>query len=162
MAHAYSFIGPDRLRPALPTSGTIITAALDVEAWLRRADEPVATFTVGLDGRLRLSPRRSEHVACAGGLEVLAAGELGFGGGRLTWSSNQSTGYCPDVDCWNALRDAAPFLTSAEGFSRPFVFRRCDACAQLNVVKDAWFVCLWCSADLPQQWNVGNRRTLSA
>ncbi|PSM45330.1 hypothetical protein C6Y14_00035 [Streptomyces dioscori] len=36
------------------------------------------TFMVGVDGALRLAPRRSEHVACAGGAMVLSAGEISF------------------------------------------------------------------------------------
>lgn len=163
MTYAYAFIGPEHLRPTLPQAGKVISDAGEIESWLRTADEPVATFTVGLDGKLRLSPRRSEHVACSGGLEVLSAGELGFGAtGALIWSSNQSTGFCPDVDSWSALEKAAPFLARSSGFTRPFLFRRCARCAQVNVVKDAWFVCVWCDADLPQRWNVGNRRELSA
>ena len=39
--------------------------------------EPFA-FVVSLDGQLRLAPHRSEHVDCAAGQPVLAAGEVPF------------------------------------------------------------------------------------
>ncbi|MFK4548229.1 hypothetical protein RKD29_007825 [Streptomyces tendae] len=59
------------------------------------------TFVVGMDGVLRLAPRRSERVSCADGDTLLNAGEVSFTreAGRWTVSkvSNQSTGYCPDV-----------------------------------------------------------------
>ena len=57
------------------------------------------TFVVDLEGVLRLAPRRSEHVACAGGRPVLSAGEVSFergpDGWEVTSATNQSTGYCP-------------------------------------------------------------------
>src|SRR6266542_3004531 len=61
------------------------------------------TFVVSLDGK----PRRSEHVDCAAGQPVRAAGEVLFARDGTGWSvseiSNQSTGYCPDPDSWPAL-----------------------------------------------------------
>jgi hypothetical protein len=70
--------------------------------------EPV-TFVVALDGLLRLARRSSEHVACAEGHDVLAAGEMTFAaepGWHVTEVTNQSTGYCPDPDCWPAVAGA--------------------------------------------------------
>jgi transcription initiation factor TFIIIB Brf1 subunit/transcription initiation factor TFIIB len=32
-------------------------------------------------------------------------------------------------------------------------FRRCPACGERNIVKDDWFVCGVCGADLPTVWN---------
>ncbi len=54
-------------------------------------------FVIGMDCALRLAPRRSEHVACAGGDMVLSAGEISFMSEAGRWAvsavSNQSTGY---------------------------------------------------------------------
>jgi hypothetical protein len=56
----------------------VLDASATLDRWLAGLDreersEPV-TFVVALDGMLRLGPRRSEHVALAGGRAVLAAG----------------------------------------------------------------------------------------
>ncbi|GHF38212.1 hypothetical protein [Streptomyces griseosporeus] len=118
------------------------------------------TFVVGTDGVLRLAPRRSEHVACAGGARVLSAGEIRFvrEAGRWVVSdvSNQSTGYCPDVTSWpavaRALDDAG--LGRPAGFTHEVVFRRCPGCRELNIVREDYFVCVFCDSDLPRTWNV--------
>ncbi len=89
-------------------------SAAELDAWLTERDKDELaehfTYVVGLDGLLRLAPRRSEHVACAGGAEVLGAGEMGFGraaGLRVVGEvSNQSTGYCPHLDSWPAVARA--------------------------------------------------------
>ncbi|HZI16208.1 MAG TPA: hypothetical protein VE153_37940, partial [Myxococcus sp.] len=169
--YAYTYVGPEEIRrvTASHSAGTAIASAEDIDGWLRANPDAVtegATYVVDLQGRLRLAPRRSEHVACAGGEEVLAAGEIRFRGAgpRLTVAtlSNQSTGYCPDTSCWDAvvlaLRGAG--LEPPRGFSPEIVFRRCSRCGELNLVKEAWFVCVFCDADLPAQWNVAPRRTV--
>src|SRR5688500_1872895 len=110
--YAYTYVGPEEIRRSVASfpAGTPIVAVNDVDMWLAANPDALgegATYVVGLQGRLRLAPRRSEHVACAGGEEVLAAGEIRFqrAGSRLTVAevSNQSTGYCPDTDCWAAV-----------------------------------------------------------
>ncbi|MBE1530177.1 hypothetical protein [Actinomadura algeriensis] len=115
----------------------------------RLQDEPF-TYVVDLDGVLRLAPRRSEHVACAGGRPVLAAGEIAFEGGRVVEVTNQSTGYCPGPESWTAVAEALDRagLDRPDGFTDTFVFRRCPSCAELNVVKDEYYVCVFCDADL--------------
>src|SRR5690242_21204483 len=78
-AHGYRYVGPaglaERARPG-PDVITV-TSAQALTRWLsgRPADElgEPFTFVVGLDGQLRLAPRRSEHVDCAAGQPVLAA-----------------------------------------------------------------------------------------
>jgi hypothetical protein len=54
------------------TSQEVLTAWLTSRGASEIA-EPL-TFVVTLDGYLRLAPRRSEHVDCAAGQDVLAAG----------------------------------------------------------------------------------------
>ncbi len=120
--------------------------------------EPV-TYVVDEQGALLLAPRRSEHVDCAGGADVLVAGEIGFvqddtGTG---WSvgevSNQSTGYCPSPGCWPAVAAAldAAGIAHPDGFTHAFVFRRCEPCRQLTIVKDDDYTCALCGSDLARR-----------
>ena len=83
-----------------------------IRAWAARVKRSALEFTYIVDtgGNLWLSDRRTEHVACARGAQVLGAGEIeiALGPDRVTVASitNQSTGYCPEPDCWPAVRDA--------------------------------------------------------
>lgn len=66
-------------------AGRVIGTPDDLGAWLTGCDgkealEPL-TFVIDSSGILRLAPRRSEHVACAGGGPVLSAGEVTFAPG---------------------------------------------------------------------------------
>jgi hypothetical protein len=128
-------------------------------AWLAGCPEATsegATYVVDERGALRVAPRRSEHLDCAGGGGVLAAGEMRFSRvGVVVEVSNQSTGYCPDPDCWPAVAAAlgAAGVPAPAGFTRRFVFRRCPACGQINLVKEDWYVCAACDAELPRAWN---------
>ncbi|WP_330350613.1 hypothetical protein [Streptomyces sp. NBC_00582] len=116
--------------------------AVDLLAF-RAEDEEPYTYVVGLDGRLRPAPRRSEHVACASGEDVLGAGEISFRRGRRGWEvhevGNQSTGYCPDPGCWPAVALALHRAGIARpvGFTQALVFRRCERCREINVVREA-------------------------
>lgn len=136
----------------------------EVLAWLELnpdARSEGATYVVDLEGTLRLAPRRSEHVGCAKGADVLAAGEIRFAerGPAVEELSNQSTGYCPDVTCFDAVARAlrTAGLGAPARFSTEIVFRRCVRCAQINLVKEGWFICVFCEADLPADWNVSER-----
>ncbi|MBY8878018.1 hypothetical protein K7862_10295 [Streptomyces sp. PLK6-54] len=150
-------------------AGFRVDSAADFERWAgeRPAGELAEpfTFVVGADGVLRLAARRSEHVVCAGGEPVLSAGEMAFTREAGRWAvaevSNQSTGYCPDGTSWPAVADALrrAGVEAPDGFTHAVVFRRCPACAQLNLVREDDFVCVFCEADLPARWNVdGSRR----
>jgi len=113
-----------------------------------------------IDGSLSLAPRRTEHVACAQGAVVLAAGEVRFTGTEETLLvdeiTNQSTRYCPEPDSWPVVATAlsAIGLAAPDGYTLEFVFRRCAQCDQLNIVKDGWFYCGACDGELPITWNV--------
>ena len=168
----YAYVGPSAIRDReRGESGAVIASLDDLERWLSAHPEAAsegATYVVDLQGRLRLAPRRSEHIDCAGGQVVLAAGEVRFGRAAdrrvvVREVSNQSTGYCPDPDCWPAVAAAlsAAGLAAPPGFTRAFVFRRCPACAQTNLVKDHWFVCAACDAELPRAWNFAAAQTVS-
>ncbi|WP_261717430.1 hypothetical protein [Streptomyces sp. FZ201] len=162
----FRYVGPAELRAAVRAGdgGRRIGSAGDFEAWA--GEQPVAelaepfTYVVGLDGVLRLAPRRSEHVACAGGQRVLGAGEIGFVRETGRWGvgevSNQSTGYCPDLTSWAAVARAldAVGLRRPSGFTYEVVFRRCTGCQEYNIVREDDYVCVFCGGELPTVWNV--------
>jgi hypothetical protein len=158
----YGYVGPREIRQAVVpgTEGRVIHGAADLDACTAEEDEEPFTYVVGLDGFLRLAPRRSEHVACAGGADVLAAGEIAFrrapGGWEVVEVSNQSTGYCPDPDCWPAVAGALDRagVGRPDGFTHALVFRRCERCRENNVVREGEFVCVFCGGELPLGWNV--------
>ncbi|MEU4266193.1 hypothetical protein ACYCCF_29930 [Streptomyces argenteolus] len=133
----------------------------------RTAEELAEPFTFVVDsvGTLRLAPRRSEHVACAGGESVLGAGEMSFRTQSGRWVveevSNQSTGYCPDVRSWPAVADALDRagIARPSGFTHEVIFRRCPSCHRLNIVREEDFFCVFCDEVLPMEWNVDGVRT---
>ncbi|MET8580703.1 hypothetical protein ABZX39_07395 [Streptomyces collinus] len=164
---SYRYVGPGDLRVAVrpSSSGCRIRSAGEFASWVaeRSAAElrDPFTFVVDLDGVLLLAPRRSEHVACAGGEAVLGAGEICFSCEAGRWGvddvSNQSTGYCPDVSSWDAVAQALDRagLSRPSGFTHEVVFRRCPGCQQHNIVREGDFFCVFCGSDLPEMWNVG-------
>jgi hypothetical protein len=112
-------------------------------------------------GNLRLADRHSEHVACAGGQRVRSAGEMTLvmvgEVVRVVDVTNQSTGYCPEPTSWPEVERALEGLGVAHptSFTTSFDFRRCPACSQINLVKDAMLRCDACDAELPAAWNFG-------
>ena len=118
----------------------------------------------GRAGAGRASGRRSEHVVCADGEAVLAAGEIRFDRESGRWAvvevSNQSTGYCPELDCWSAVAEALDRaeLARPNGFTHEVVFRRCPSCREVSIVREDDFVCVFCDDDLPGEWNVDEGR----
>jgi len=79
-------------------------------------------------------------------------------GGRevqVTGITNQSTGYCPHPRSWAAVRATLSQIgiLFPENFTHTFIFRRCEACGQVNVVKDNDYICSVCLHDLPERWN---------
>ena len=162
----YCYVGPAVLAEGAAPGPSVITvmSAQVLAGWV--AGRPAAevrepfTFVVGLDGWLRLAPRRSEHVDCAAGQPVLAAGEVLFAREESGWSvceiSNQSTGYCPDLDSWPAVAAALARigLEHPGDFTHKIVFRRCPGCGQLNIVREGDFACAVCGCTLPDHWNI--------
>jgi len=69
--------------------------------------------------------------------------------------SNQSTGFCPEPESWPAVAAALDRIGIPHPgrFTQEVVLRRCLTCGQRNIVKDGWFVCEVCGADLPAAWN---------
>ncbi|OEJ23065.1 hypothetical protein AR457_38410 [Streptomyces agglomeratus] len=162
----YRYVGPADVKAAVRpgSDGCWIGSAADFGRWVsqRSAAELVEPFTFVIDtaGVLRLAPRRSEHVACAGGRSVLSAGEIGFSREAGRWLvgdvSNHSTGYCPDTSSWPAVARALDRagLVRPAGFTHAVVFRRCLACQEHNIVREDHFACVFCDGDLPMEWNV--------
>lgn len=74
---------------------------------------------------------------------------------RVTEVSNQSTGYCPEPDCWPAVQLALELagIFHPESWTASFIFRSCPSCGERNLVKDDWYVCALCDAPLPSEWN---------
>jgi hypothetical protein len=169
MRSLYWYVGPKKIaeRSLSAPVGTRVESPEDVRRWMRQtgqgvdaAGNVVATFVVDEPGWLRIADRRSEHVACAGGRPVRSAGEMTFTirgrDVRVTWVTNQSTGYCPEPDSWPAVAAALvrAGIAAPDGFRREFVFRRCPRCSSINVIKEGIFECGVCSSPLPQEWNL--------
>ena len=157
-ARIYHYVGPVEMLSAVRplTSGRAVLAREDIPA----SDEPF-TFVVDLEGAMRLAPRRSEHVACAGGKPVLSAGEISFERGpdglEVIAATNQSTGYCPEPSSWPAVAAALDRIGVPHPgrFTDEFTFRRCPGCGERNLVRDGDFICAVCNAELPAAWNFG-------
>lgn len=162
----YLYVGPDHLQ-RLRRQGDCISPrnAMDLHAWARRQFSPgkrsvlvPATFVVDSEEQLWVAERGSEHIACADGGPVLAAGELFLFVDETTIRvqevSNQSTGFCPEPECWAVIARVLDKI----GVERPnelthaFVFRKCPACGIINLVKDDVLECV-CGAALPIEWN---------
>jgi hypothetical protein len=166
----YPYIGPNAIREhaAGKPAGLRVESLQDLERWLRAtAQEPnregliAVTFVVDRQGNLRVADRGSEHIACSGGEPVLSAGELFLrttrAGVEVVEVSNQSTGFCPEPESWPAVAAALDRLGIPHpgDFTLSLTFRRCTKCGERNVVKDDWFVCGVCGAELPRTWNFG-------
>lgn len=165
----YRYIGPSDIgaRAGIHSTGTRVTTPAHLAKWIvathQLADAEgriVATFVVTAEGILLLADRASEHVQCAGGQPVRSAGEMAFAYVGDAWRveevSNQSTGYCPEQESWPQVAFALDEIPLAHPgrFTTPCVFRRCPVCAQINIVKDGYFACAVCGADLPERWNL--------
>lgn len=74
---------------------------------------------------------------------------------RVAEVTNQSTGYCPNPDCWPAVASALDRVAIAHpaGFTDLVIFRRCPGCGQRNIVREDDFTCALCGSALPTTWN---------
>jgi len=166
----YRYVGAaDILRYVQGQPGGVpLASPADLDTWraataprLAPEDPLWATFVVDAAGLLLVADRHSEHVVCAGGRPVRSAGEIAFtrspaSGWVVASVTNQSTGYCPEPESWPAVAAVLDRISLPHpgGFTTSFIFRRCHACAQLNLVKDGDFICAVCGADLPLSWNL--------
>ena len=164
----YVYVGPPEIKQRSKRGDHCrkVASVEDVLGWTNallpkgqtRSTVP-ATFIIDTHEELWIADRHLEHVACAAGQAVLAAGEIFFerhgkhvGIEEIT---NQSTGYCPEPDCWGIVAR----VVDRAGICRPmfftaaFTFRRCDRCGTTNVVKENVFECAVCLAPLSRVWN---------
>ncbi len=143
-----------------------VEAETDVERWARETQQVrssaqtiTATFIISSEEQLWIADRHSEHIACADGQPVLAAGEITFHWGPSGVSvievTNQSTGYCPEPDSWDVITAVLEHLNLAHptAFTTCFLFRRCNHCGTTNIVKDSWWECAACQTSLSPTWN---------
>ena len=165
MRRTYRYVGPASLAKlaAADSQRVHVTSTRAAIAYLANHPDTedrslTVTFVVLPDG-LWIADRHSEHIAAARGQAVLSAGEmtLAVDGESVSavYVTNQSTGYCPEPESWVAV---AEVLDSAgidhdDAFSAEMTFRRCPSCGATNIVKDGWFRCPICDAELPQAWN---------
>ena len=162
----YHYVGPRELLLIGSTARFRVRAAADILVWASEtnqkpntAKEVTATFIVDAHKDLWIADRHSEHVNCAAGEPVLSAGEMTFclakGNVSVTAATNQSTGFCPEPASWNevkaALNKAA--IIGPDTWTTAFCFRLCPLCESVNLVKDDYFVCALCEAELPLIWN---------
>jgi hypothetical protein len=164
----YSYVGSHALLELLQQPGHRIWVRKqdDVLQWIEDtkqlldADNAViATFIIDTDQHLWIADRRSEHVVCANGQEVLSAGEITFEvinrQAEVIEVTNQSTGYCPEPESWWAVASALEQIgiSYPSDFTTAFLFRRCESCGTTNIVKDMWFECAVCQTPLSERWN---------
>lgn len=76
-------------------------------------------------------------------------------GWRVAGVANQSTGYSPDPDCWPAVARALDCVGVPHrgGFTDRFIFRRCLAREERNILRDNDFTYAICGSALPARWN---------
>lgn len=165
----YFYVGPKEILERIDEKyeGTKIKKIEDVQVWVEAANQVIshgnliATFIINEQKELIISDRHSEHVMCAGGKKVLAAGEITFNFEEkeiaVSAISNQSTGYCPKPDSWTIVALTLQQLNIAhpDYFTSAFEFRRCTHCQTKNLIKEAIYECAVCKADLDLNWNFG-------
>jgi len=161
----FGYVGPTRILDATrgQPPGVELMSGRDLRARIpaRSGEQVIWTYVVSCDGVLVIADRHREHVVCAGRRPVLTAGELitevgDDGHVLIVGVSNQSTGYCPDASSFPAFAEAARAagLEPPDWWTFACEFRRCGSCGALQIVKDEWFVCWECEADLPLDYNV--------
>lgn len=157
---SYEYVGPTELLDLGDVPYRALRSLDDLRDWIAVESYGPFTFVVDLSGILRVAARGVEHVQVAQREPVLAAGEVIFEDEDKLFArfTNQSTGYCPDPSCIEAVCRSAGRIGLAVGdvFERAFVFRRCENCSATNVVKEQWFVCGECETELPEAWNFGD------
>lgn len=163
---SYNYCGSHELLTLVSQlpKGYIIHSTADLMHWVLETEQVpvrcnsfqvVATYIINLTGQLVLADRHSEHVVCAGGQPVLGAGEIVLSYTKKVWSineiTNQSTGYCPDPESWQAVAQALRSLNIdfPATFTHTFIFRKCSQCHTVNIIKDNQFECAVCQLPIP-------------
>ena len=131
MYRSFRYVGPPEIAVGAERApgGLALRAGDDVASAVRAlGGDGVVTYVVDDEGTLRVADRGSEHVACARGGPVLAAGELMLDARRrsVVWATNLSTGFCPSTSCFAALSDALAraAIPGPDSFEHAFEMRR--------------------------------------
>jgi hypothetical protein len=163
----YSYVGPpdikhtarrDRLCLCVTSLADLLPWSVEFLSGHARGTFTV-TFIIDTCEQLWLADRRSEHVACADGQDVLAAGEITFERHaniiHAAEVTNQSTGYCPEPASWSVVTQVLARLgiSHPNYFTGAFIFRRCNKCGTTNLIKDHVFECAVCNSKLCLDWN---------
>ena len=166
----YQYLGTQQPDQQLmqPSNRLRLVSARSILDWIklykppRNPDKTVTlTFIVDLEGAMWINDRHSEHVFCANGGDVLSAGEITFEineheyTAQIEATTNQSTGYCPQPESYEAVKSAieATGIEHPPSFTTEFVFRLCNHCNTINILKDDWFYCGVCDRELDEFWN---------
>lgn len=167
----YNYIGPEDLLELITddVDNTCLKQPSDVLKWIKITGQELdsnksitATYIVDSDKLMWIGDRHMEHVVCAKGNSILAAGEITFTINQkeiyVSSITNQSTGFCPKPECWKqvtiSLNKAK--IEHPDNFTIAFEFRRCDSCNTLNLIKDNFYYCSVCDSELPKKWNIEN------
>ena len=171
----YEYIGPKRIlkRVVQEYMGLEISQKEDIEKWIKETNQKiskdqliVATFVINKSGKLLISDRHSEHVQCANGENVLSAGEIGFEIEnnklqRVSFISNQSTGYCPSPKSWDKVEECLRKINDLEFpdyFNPKFIFSYCPNCKTLKIIKEDFYLCYRCDGELYDEATFQNNR----
>jgi hypothetical protein len=160
----YHYIGAKEILKQVDITkiGKIISSQSDVKNWIIETNqtcnvnnEIIATFVIDLCENLRINDRRSEHIVCANGENILSAGEITFQIKHnqiisISQITNLSTGYCPSIKSWYFVEKALSKITIEfpPFFTTKFIFRICENCGDINLIKDSFFVCINCEKEL--------------
>jgi len=164
---SYFYVGSEEIAKRVDKryEGNKIAQISDIQKWIENDNQTIvnenliATFIINEQKELVISDRHSEHVMCAGGRSVLAAGEITFSFEKedvfVSEISNQSTGYCPKPASWEIVEFVLNTLVieHPEYFTAAFEFRYCEHCETTNLIKEEIYECAVCGADLAVEWN---------
>ncbi|MGB1243104.1 MAG: hypothetical protein ACPG49_11320 [Chitinophagales bacterium] len=165
---SYFYVGPKEIAERVETryEGNRIIQIKDVLKWVKDSkqtivnEQVIATFVINEQEELVITDRHLEHVVCAGGRNVLSAGEITFSFEEENLSvseiSNQSTGYCPKPTSWGIVEKVLDKIgvEHPKKFTKAYEFRYCENCQTKNLIKEKIYECAVCEADLDVEWNI--------
>ena len=164
---SYFYVGPKEIEARVDKKyeGSKINQIADIQKWMEESNQTItneiviATFIVNEQEELVVSDRHLEHLVCAGGRNVLSAGEITFSFDQkevyVSEISNQSTGYCPKPISWEIVEIVLNNIKidHPKYFTRAYEFRYCENCQTKNLIKEKIYECAVCSFDLDAEWN---------
>ncbi|AFM06300.1 hypothetical protein Fleli_3998 [Bernardetia litoralis DSM 6794] len=164
----YSYVGSQEIFDSVDINfvGYKISKSKDILNWIEKTAQElinnsiIATFIINENHQLVINDRHSEHVQCAGGKNVISAGEISFLIEKkdkisINEISNQSTGYCPKPESWKYVEKVLSKIEIEypNYFTLAFDFRLCTNCQTINLIKEQVFECQMCETELDLKWN---------